>query len=142
MLGNRAYFLSGSHQRSVSHRFVKALPWTGLARKNIGYLFAIAYGAKVIWDFDDSVQLKFWLQGASPDLSLEIDSYLNADTIAKAEMGVQIPTSEKNNLSEKQPLNILPLLRSGNFKKHTCFEVLRNSHPSVSRHIYGKAISF
>ena len=41
----------------------------------IGYLFAIANGAEVIWDFDDDNMLKFWLEGASPDNRLNLNTY-------------------------------------------------------------------
>lgn len=33
--------------------FVEELPWNSFGRKNVGYLYAIASGAKTIWDFDD-----------------------------------------------------------------------------------------
>ena len=52
------------------------MPWFSFGRKNVGYLYAIANGAKVIWDFDDDNLLKFWMKGASPDYSLEIDNFI------------------------------------------------------------------
>ncbi len=33
------------------------LPWNHFGRKNVGYLYAIAHGAKWIWDFDDDNEL-------------------------------------------------------------------------------------
>ena len=36
-----------------SSRFTEMMPFKSFARKNIGYLFAINYGAQVIFDFDD-----------------------------------------------------------------------------------------
>ena len=36
----------------ASH-FAATVPWNHFARKNIGYLFALANGAKRVWDFDD-----------------------------------------------------------------------------------------
>ena len=33
--------------------FVSQTPWNHFGRKNLGYLYAIANGAKFIWDFDD-----------------------------------------------------------------------------------------
>jgi hypothetical protein len=38
--------------------FVKVIPWNSFARKNIGYLYAIAHGAKFVWDFDDDNALE------------------------------------------------------------------------------------
>jgi hypothetical protein len=53
---NNVVFLSASDQRAMSKQFQKLfslIPWNHFGRKNIGYLFAIQQGAKVIWDFDD-----------------------------------------------------------------------------------------
>ena len=57
--------------------FVQNLPWNTFGRKNVGYLYAISQGAKVIWDFDDDNLLKFWLKRAAPDDVLEIDSFIH-----------------------------------------------------------------
>ena len=43
-------FLSGSKSKSL---FMQMMPFKSFARKNIGYLFAINYGAQIIFDFDD-----------------------------------------------------------------------------------------
>ena len=32
---------------------IGTIPWNHFGRKNIGYLYAILYGAIVVWDFDD-----------------------------------------------------------------------------------------
>ena len=53
--------------------FVDALPWNHFGRKNIGYLYSIMHGAKVIWDFDDDNALKFWIPGAAPPGAPSID---------------------------------------------------------------------
>lgn len=43
-----------AQQRMASKStFLSSLPWNHFGRKNLGYLFAIANGAKVVWDFDD-----------------------------------------------------------------------------------------
>ena len=55
--------------------FVDQLPWKTFGRKNVGYLYAISMGAKIIFDFDDDNLLKFWLKEASPDPALDIDNY-------------------------------------------------------------------
>ena len=69
-------YLDADAQRSMDSEFVNALPWRSFGRKNVGYLYAIAQGARVIWDFDDDNMLKFWLKGASnPDWNLELDQF-------------------------------------------------------------------
>ena len=42
--------------------FVDNLPWNSFGRKNVGYLFAISQGAKIIFDFDDDNIIKFWMK--------------------------------------------------------------------------------
>ena len=42
----------------ATNAYVRATPWRHFSRKSIGYLFAIAHGAEVIFDFDDDNQLK------------------------------------------------------------------------------------
>ena len=48
-------YLSASKQQEMLQEFtfMEMLPWKSFARKNIGFLFAISFGAKVIYDFDD-----------------------------------------------------------------------------------------
>ena len=56
VLGNCEFiYLSVSRQRelSSSSKFALHTPWNHFGRKNLGYLFAVANGAKQIWDFDD-----------------------------------------------------------------------------------------
>ena len=75
-LGKNIIFLSGHNQERYNDAFANAMPWFHFGRKNVGYLFAIANAAKAIWDFDDDNILKFWIKGASPDDSLELDHYI------------------------------------------------------------------
>jgi hypothetical protein len=75
-LGSNIIFLSSEDQRNFANQFVDGLPWRSFGRKNVGYLFAIARGAQVIWDFDDDNYLKFWLDGAAVDKSLDINSFV------------------------------------------------------------------
>ena len=72
---NRMVFLSHADQLKMNSSFVNRLPWNSFGRKNVGYLYAVAQGAKVIFDFDDDNILKFWIEGASPDPVLDIDSF-------------------------------------------------------------------
>jgi len=74
-LGRNIIFLSNTDQVNLNNDFVNALPWRSFARKNVGYLYAIARGAKTIWDFDDDNILKFWMEGASVDPFLDIETF-------------------------------------------------------------------
>lgn len=56
----------GSHFK----QFFDLIPWRHFGRKNVGYLFAIANGAEMIWDFDDDNILK-----TGPDQLLNLTSY-------------------------------------------------------------------
>lgn len=48
-------YLSALKQEEMleTSSFMRMMPWKSFARKNIGYLLAISFGAKVIYDFDD-----------------------------------------------------------------------------------------
>ncbi|KAH3817008.1 hypothetical protein DPMN_118534 [Dreissena polymorpha] len=68
-------FVSESDQNKMNSKFVQNLPWRSFGRKSVGYLYAIAHGAQVIWDFDDDNMLKFWIEGASPSDRLWIENF-------------------------------------------------------------------
>jgi hypothetical protein len=72
--------LTSDDQKRFGNEFVDSLPWNSFGRKNVGYLFAIAHGAKIIWDFDDDNYLKFWLNGASPDQKLVLNSFTDSNS--------------------------------------------------------------
>lgn len=46
-------FLSVAKQKSLGYRIHELLPYKSYARKNIGYLYAIQHGAKIIYETDD-----------------------------------------------------------------------------------------
>ncbi len=46
-------FLSVEEQYKLPYRIIRYLPWNHYCRKNIGYLYAIERGAKIIYDTDD-----------------------------------------------------------------------------------------
>ena len=48
-------FLTPADQVELGKRFsmVNYIPWNHFGRKNVGYLYAILHGARMIWDFDD-----------------------------------------------------------------------------------------
>jgi hypothetical protein len=58
-MDKRVIFLTASYQEELSDHFpiIKNLPWNHFGRKNVGYLYAILHGAKVIYDFDDDNEL-------------------------------------------------------------------------------------
>ena len=75
--GNDAVvYLRPDDQTKMEHikPFVDGLPWNHFGRKNIGYLYAIMHGAKIIYDFDDDNLLKFWIPGAAPPGAPSLDA--------------------------------------------------------------------
>ncbi|CAH1781995.1 unnamed protein product [Owenia fusiformis] len=46
-------FLSLDAQRSLRYKVLEHIPYSSYSRKNIGYLFAIQHGAKIIYETDD-----------------------------------------------------------------------------------------
>jgi len=50
---NNCEFLSVERQLALNYKIIPLLPWNHYSRKNIGYLYAIEHGAKVIYDTDD-----------------------------------------------------------------------------------------
>ena len=79
-MGSNIIFLSSDDQKQFGNDFVDSLPWQSFGRKNVGYIYAIAHNAKVIWDFDDDNYLKFWLDGASPHTNLDLNSFADSDS--------------------------------------------------------------
>ena len=57
--GCKFEYLSVKQQEAMLRQsdFVTETPWNHFGRKNLGYLFAIVNGAKMVWDFDDDNQL-------------------------------------------------------------------------------------
>lgn len=54
-------FLSVEQQEQLGYQISKLLPWNHYCRKNIGYLYAIEHGARIIYDTDDD---NYMLDGA------------------------------------------------------------------------------
>ena len=46
-------FLSVEYQQTCKYKIAQLLPWNHYGRKNIGYLYAIEHGAKLIYETDD-----------------------------------------------------------------------------------------
>jgi STELLO glycosyltransferases len=51
------HYLAAADQVALPFASAKALPWNHFGRKNVGYLYAIAKGAQVIYDTDDDNEL-------------------------------------------------------------------------------------
>ena len=82
---DKVVFLTPEDQERLNWTmFVNAIPWKHFGRKNIGYLYAIAHGASVIWDFDDDNMLKFWISGAAPAGAPSLDATVSKVVSNKA----------------------------------------------------------
>eukprot|EP00956_Cyclotella_meneghiniana_P022062 scaffold41048_cov24-Cyclotella_meneghiniana.AAC.1 len=65
----RVEYLTPERQQKLWFKsFIEILPWNNFARKNIGYLYAIANGAQRVWDFDDDNALYWFLGTDLPDV--------------------------------------------------------------------------
>jgi hypothetical protein len=51
-------YLTVERQRALHFQIVDKVPWRHFGRKNVGFLYAIAHGARVIYDTDDDNRLK------------------------------------------------------------------------------------
>lgn len=51
-------YLTVERQRDLRFHSIEHLPWRHFGRKNVGFLYAIAHGARVIYDTDDDNRLK------------------------------------------------------------------------------------
>jgi len=51
-------YLTPELQRGLRYQIFDHIPWKHFGRKNLGYLFAIEHGAKVIYDTDDDNRLR------------------------------------------------------------------------------------
>jgi len=55
-------YLSPESQQEFANKFSGLLPWNSYTRKNIGYLYAISQGARVIYESDDdNIPLDNWV---------------------------------------------------------------------------------
>jgi STELLO glycosyltransferases len=76
-------YLTVEQQRHLPYNILKYLEWNTFARKNIGYLFAMHHGARVIYDTDDDNEivnsnlLQKWASGSGCSLMLSTDTVVN-----------------------------------------------------------------
>jgi hypothetical protein len=57
-LSNILVYLSSKDQQKLGFNSLRYISENSLARKNIGYLFAIQHGAKEIYEIDDDIEFK------------------------------------------------------------------------------------
>ena len=55
--GHRSVYLDSATQGQLGYRIVNHTPWSSFSRKNIGYMFAIHHGARLIYDTDAYTEL-------------------------------------------------------------------------------------
>ena len=110
----RLIFLSDEDQVNMNSEFVDNLPWKSFGRKNAGYLYAIARGADVIWDFDDDNMFKFWIEGATPDINLWIETH--TDNLHN--QNYSVASVKRKNVDDLKPVcfNPYPFLGAPNSK--------------------------
>lgn len=75
---SRVYHLTAQLQLKMGWDLADLLPWNDVARKNVGYAYAISLGAKYIWDFDDDNQLNFFLPQSAPLGGPSLDNFVNS----------------------------------------------------------------
>ena len=73
-------YLSPVGQQEVASKFAGLLPWNSYTRKNIGYLYAISQGARVIYDSDDdNIPLDNWV--SEPEFSVDAEFLSDASFV-------------------------------------------------------------
>lgn len=65
-VGPKVKFLTPQDQESLGYRILKHIPWNHFGRKNVGFMYAIQHGAKLIYDTDDDNLLKMPLADVAP----------------------------------------------------------------------------
>lgn len=71
-------YLTVQKQKTLHFQILNHIPWRHFGRKNVGYLWAIAHGAQVIYDTDDDNRLKALeipLLGSDSDPQAKISAF-------------------------------------------------------------------
>lgn len=55
--GGRVVYLSAAEQERLGYRVLGLLKWNHFGRKNVGFVYAIAHGARLVYDTDDDNEL-------------------------------------------------------------------------------------
>ncbi|XP_033632604.1 probable glycosyltransferase STELLO2 [Asterias rubens] len=69
--------LTVAEQKNCRYRICQLIPWNHFSRKNIGYMYAIEHGAKVIYDTDDDNGL---LADLMPDFEVHFAQHVKLDS--------------------------------------------------------------
>ena len=134
-------YLSLDDQKALNNAFVNAVPWNSFGRKNIGYLYAMMHGARVIWDFDDDNMLKFWIPGAAPKGAPSIE----AAVPSQGAQTIHVLEPYKHNCSTYNPYPMIgaPVLPSwprglplSHIKRPECYDT-----QTVSRKVSHKSVA-
>jgi hypothetical protein len=73
-------YLSPVGQQEVASKFAGLLPWNSYTRKNIGYLYAISQGARVIYESDDdNIPSDNWV--SEPEFSVDAEFLSDASFV-------------------------------------------------------------
>lgn len=73
-------YLSPVGQQEVASKFAGLLPWNSYTRKNIGYLYAILQGARVIYESDDdNIPSDNWV--SEPEFSVDAEFLSDASFV-------------------------------------------------------------
>jgi hypothetical protein len=67
-------YLSPQKQMELGYETAKVIPWNHYARKNIGYLYALEHGAKVIYETDDDNYIDIDIELLPENIELDIFS--------------------------------------------------------------------
>ncbi|KAK6740488.1 hypothetical protein RB195_008758 [Necator americanus] len=86
-----AHFLSIEDQKKLGYRIMDSLPYNSYARKNIGYLYAIANGAEWIYDTDDDKK----------PYGLGLEQFEYSNETSGLRYGCRPPERKRNNFNEK-----------------------------------------
>lgn len=73
-------YLSPEGQQEVANKFAGLLPWNSYTRKNIGYLYAMSQGARIIYESDDdNIPLDNWVN--EPEFSMDAELLSDASFV-------------------------------------------------------------
>merc|ERR1719428_22083 len=76
-------YLTVQKQKTLHFQILNHVPWRHFGRNNVGYLWAIAHGAKIIYDTDDDNRIK--------DLNIPIMGLEHVDEDTKGNFSVLEP---------------------------------------------------
>ncbi|XP_075264871.1 uncharacterized protein LOC142357040 [Convolutriloba macropyga] len=108
----RVIYLNARDQEQLASEGVKlsgTLPWNHYGRKNVGYLYAIASGAQLIWDFDSS---NYLLSPPAKILELNVTSNLSETIVLHA-----TPNGKQVTCNSFNPVSIMGIGKSPSWSR-------------------------